>query len=346
MELKQAPILVTGATGFIGAYLLHALIRQGYTNVRAIRRPSSSMALVADVADKVQWFEADLLDVADLGEAMKGVRRVFHVAAVVSFSARHRQKMKLVNVEGTANVVNLALAEGVEKLVHVSSIAALGRPRDGGLIDENTPWRPETVTSHYGLTKHLAEMEVWRGLAEGLNAAVVNPANVLGSGFWRERTGTAQVFYHIYRGLKFYPLGANAFVDVRDVVRFMIRLMESERSGERFILAAENLPFKAVFDSIARHLGVPPPSIPVTPLLRELAWRGAWLWSKISGQPQFITRENVRLSAATYRYDNSRSLACFPDFAYTPIETTIRQTAAQFLQCAEKGFPPALLPFE
>lgn len=346
MEDKRAPILVTGATGFIGAYLLHALLQRGFSNVRALRRPRSSMALVADIADRVQWFEADLLDVADLGVAMKGVHKVYHVAAMISFNPRKANMLKLVNVEGTANVVNVALEEGVGKLLYVSSIAALGRPRDGTLINENTPWRPETVTSQYGLTKHLAEMEVWRGMAEGLDVVIVNPANVLGSGFWRERTGYSQLFYTIYKGLKFYPLGANAFVDVRDVVRFMIMLMESERIGEQYILAAENLPFKTVFDSIARHLGVPAPSVPATPLLREMAWRLAWLWSRLTGKPQFITRENIRLSAATFHYDNSRSLSCFSDFSYTPIETTIQQTAAQFLECAKKGFPPALLPLE
>ncbi|GAB4252403.1 MAG: NAD-dependent epimerase/dehydratase family protein [Saprospiraceae bacterium] len=339
-------ILVTGGTGFIGAYLLHYLLQQGYSDIRAIKRPGSPMDLVSSIADRIEWVEADVCDVADLALAMKGVKKVYHSAAVVSFNDADARRMQQVNVEGTANVVNLALDEGVEKLLHVSSIAALGSPKDSDTISEATKWEPGHRGTNYGLTKHLAEMEVWRGRAEGLPVAVVNPANVLGSGFWRGRTSTGKLFHTIWQGLKFYPPGSTGWVDVRDVVRFMVKLMESDIEGERYILSAENRTFKWVFDRIAAALDVPPPSIRANAFLREMAWRAAWLQSKLTGTPPLITKETARSSATTKLYDNSKSLSAFDGFQYTPIESTIDEMAEQFLKAAEKGFEPMLLSFQ
>lgn len=339
-------ILVTGGTGFIGAYLLHYLLRQGFVNIRALKRPDSPMDLVSSIADKIEWVNADVRDVADLAAAMKGVQKVYHSAAVVSFHSADARKMYEVNVVGTANVINLALDEGVEKLLHVSSIAALGTPKDHGLITEDVKWDYNRNNNRYGLTKHLAEMEVWRGMAEGLNVVVVNPANVLGSGFWVGRTSTGRLFHTIWQGLKFYPTGSTGWVDVRDVVRFMVGLMESDITGERFILSAENREFKWVFDRIAAALGMPAPSIRANRFLREIAWRMAWLQGKLTGTTPLITKETVRSSASMRIYDNTKSLRAFNGFLYTPVEATITAMAAQFLEAAGNGFKPMLLSFE
>ncbi len=340
--MASKKILVTGATGFIGSYLVRYLLQRGHTNIRCTRQTNSSMALLKDAADKVEWVNADLLNVMDLEEAMQGVQQVYHCAAVVSFNEKDNHNMLTINAEGTANIVNLALDFGIEKLIHVSSIAAIGRKPNDPNTDEHTAWKDADWNSPYGISKHRAEMEVWRGIAEGLNAAIVNPANVLGSGHWQGRTSTGQIFHNIWKGLRFHPLGSTGFVDVRDVVRFMVLLMESETCGERYILSAENLPFKKVFDEIAVSIGVKPPSIPVTPLIREAAWRVAWLASKFTGKPAFITKQTARSSSRTFFYDNKKSLAAFP-FQYTPIAQTIRETGAQFLRSVKKGFEPDVL---
>ena len=269
--MPSKKILVTGATGFIGSYLVRHLVQQGHTNLRCTRQENSSMALLKEVADKVEWVNANLLDVPALEVVMQGVEQIYHCAAVVSFNEKDNRNMLKINGEGTANVVNLALDFGIEKLVHVSSIAAIGRRPNDPNIDERTPWQDANWNSPYGVSKHRAEMEVWRGIAEGLNAAIVNPANVLGSGFWKGRTSTGQIFHSIWKGLRFHPIGSSGFVDVRDVVRFMVLLMESDINGERYILSAESLPYKRLFDEIATSLGVKPPSVPVTPLIREAA---------------------------------------------------------------------------
>ncbi|MFQ5445714.1 MAG: NAD-dependent epimerase/dehydratase family protein, partial [Saprospiraceae bacterium] len=325
-------------------YLLRYLLKHGRKKVRALRRKTSSMALVQEVKNQVEWVDGDLLDILALEEAMEGVQQVYHTAAVVSFQGADGRRMIKVNQQGTANVVNLALEMGVEKLVHVSSIAAIGRDKGQQHIDETTKWQPAGENSQYGISKHLAEMEVWRGIAEGLPAAIVNPSNVLGSGFWRGRTTTGQLFYKIWKGLKFLPQGATGFVDVRDVALFSVSLMESGITGERYILNGENLPYATVFSEIAKVLNVPPPSIPVNAFLRETVWRAAWLFSKLSGQAPFITKEIVRASARNYYYDAGKSLRAIPGFCYTPISQTIEQTGRQFLESTKKDFQPMVLP--
>ncbi|MGD6027760.1 hypothetical protein QUV00_23075, partial [Xanthomonas citri pv. citri] len=139
--------------------------------------------------------------------------------------------------------------------------------------------------------------EVWRGHAEGLSAAIVNPAIVLGSGFWE--LGSARFFKQIDEGLKFSPVGRSGFVDVRDVARFMLLLLESDISGERYILNAENILYKDFFKMVAASLNAKVPPIPVTPFLAEVAWRVEWLKEKILGIDPMVTRETARSSVSS-----------------------------------------------
>jgi nucleoside-diphosphate-sugar epimerase len=296
-----------------------------------------------DVSDRIVWVDCDLLDVLGLEDAMNGVQQVYHSAAIVSFNPADYKKMLAVNVKGSANVVNAALVSRVEKLVHVSSIAALGRSKNELHHDETIKWEESKLNSGYGISKHLAEMEIFRGIAEGLPAAIVNPSNILGSGFWRDRTSTGQFYYLTWKGMPFYAQGGNGFVDVRDVVRFMIKLMESPISGERYILNGENLTFKEVFSEIANVLGVKAPRFPINPVIREISWRVFWMISKLSGNPQIITRETARSSSRKYTYDNRKSLEVFNDFKYTPIRETIRETGKQFLEAVHEQFKPKVL---
>ena len=173
-------VFVTGATGLVGSHLVQALVQQGKP-VRALYR---SVIPSFAGADKVQWVQGDILDVITLDEALIGVEQVYHCAAVVSFNPKRAEELYQVNVEGTANVVNASITAGVQKLLFVSSVAALGRMREGSAIDENMQWSPKANNSEYGRTKYLAEMEVWRGIGEGLKAVIVNPTIILGAGDW------------------------------------------------------------------------------------------------------------------------------------------------------------------
>ncbi len=299
------------------------------------------MDLVSEVADKVEWVETDILDVIGLEDAMQNVAQVYHCAAIVSFDPRDVDKMRKINVDGTANVVNAALHANVEKLVHVSSIAAIGRTKQSKVISEETKWERSKLNSEYGISKYLAEQEVWRGAAEGLNIAIVNPSVILGSGRWEE--GPLKFFKLVYQQYPFYTTGTSGFVDVRDVARFMLLLMESDISRERYLLNAENLTFQTLMNEIARQLGKKPPAVRVTPVTQQIVWRLEWLRSRLFGAKPLITREIAQRATASYLYENEKSLSVF-DFDYTPIRQTIAETAAQFREAAAADFKAMYLP--
>lgn len=299
------------------------------------------MDLLADAAGQVEWVEADVTDIVALEDAMQGITDVMHCAAMVSFHPRDVTRMMQVNVEGTANLINLALETGVQRFIHVSSIAAIGRTKERPYLDEKAKWVQSGGNSQYAISKYMSEQEAWRGHAEGLPVAIVNPAIVLGSGFWD--VGSAKFFKQIQDGLKFSPVGRSGFVDVRDVARFMVLLLESDISGERYILNAENILYRDFFKMIAGVLGAKTPPIPVTPLLAEVAWRVEWLKEKILGATPLVTRETARSSVSTFFYDNEKSRSVF-GFEYRPLEQTIRETGEQFLEARKTGLKPMVLP--
>lgn len=336
---KDSLVLVTGATGFVGSYLIRHLLQNG-KKIRALRRETSSMDLLDGVADKVEWALGDVRDLGALEDAFEGVTHVCHCAALVSFHPNDFGKMQEVNVGGTANVVNLCLDFGVKKLIHVSSIAALGRAADRPHLDENCKWVESKHNSRYAASKYGAEMEVQRGIAEGLSAAIVNPSVIVGSRNWDE--GMAGFFKKIDEGLKFCPNGRSGFVDIRDVVRFMALLLDSDIISERYILNSVNSTHRAFFDLISKELGVKPPPITVGPFLAEVAWRVEWLKEKILSAKPLATKESARASVTHYTYANEKSRSVF-GFEYLPFEQTVRDTAAQYLTAKREGFPAKFL---
>lgn len=340
---RNVPILITGATGFAGSYLLRYLLLRGYGNIRAVRRKNSSLDLLETVAGKVEWVEGDITDPVFVEEAMRGIRWVFHCAAVVSFDPRREEEMMQANGEGAANIVNAAMYEGIDRLLHVSSIATLGRVRNGITLNEKDLWQRSRFNTQYAISKYLAEQEVWRGMVEGLNVAVVNPSVILGSGRWEE--GTARIFKKALEGLRFYPEGATGFVDVRDVARFSVQLMESGIEGQRFVLNAGNLSYKALLEKICKHLGARPPAYRANALARGIGWRLAWLHSRLTGSPPLLTRETAAQSSRAFYYENEKSLQVFP-FSYLPLGQTIAETCRQLLEAREEGFKAKVLPFD
>jgi dihydroflavonol-4-reductase len=339
---KNVSILVTGGSGLVGSYLLRHLIAQGYTNIKALKRPQTDLKLVATIQDKIQWIEADLSNIFELEDALEGVTQVYHCAAMVSYDERDYKALMKTNVEGTENLVNAALDANVEKLVYVSSIAAIGKDKNQAILNENSKWTRSPELTNYSISKYLSEQIVWRGAAEGLNVAIVNPAIILGSGDWTQSSTT--LFKQVWDGLKFYPTGTTGFVDVRDVVRFMTQLMESNISDERFILSAGNLSFRDLFSAIAKNLGKNPPHIKVTPLLRAIAWRVEWLRSRLTGKKVLITKQTANVSAQTYFFNNEKSLQAF-DFSYTNLEKTIAETSDVMKKSAAANWETILLDF-
>jgi dihydroflavonol-4-reductase len=322
-------IFVTGGTGLVGSYLLKELVRMRKP-VKALYRSAPSPLLTKEEHQHIEWIKGDILDVTLLSTIMQGVQEVYHSAATVSFSPSRRREMFKINVEGTANVVNAALEAGVRKMVNVSSIAAMGRIRENQLIDESMYWTPETSNSNYGRSKYLAELEVWRGIGEGLPAVIVNPTLILGAGDWTQ--SSTKIFKAMYEGFPWYSGGQSGFVDVRDVVRAMILLMEQDVVAERFILNGGNHPFREVFNLIAKGFNKRPPYKKVTPLIASLVWRLEWIKSRISKKEPLVTRETAKTANASVEIDNSKFLRAFPEFRYTAIEQSVTDACNEFVK--------------
>ena len=315
-------VFVTGGTGLVGSYLLKALLDAG-TPVRALcRRPYEGFVLTAGERDRVEWVQGDLMDVLSLEDAMEGVEQVYHCAAVVTFSPRHAETLLNVNTIGTANVVNAALEKGVRKLVYVSSVSALGRIRPDGFVDETSQWSEETNNSRYGKSKYYGEMEVWRGMAEGLQAVIVNPTIILGAGDWDK--GSAELFKSAYDEFPWYTEGVSGFVDVRDVAGAMIRLMESPLHSERYVLNGDNWTYRQLFTAMATAFGRRSPHKAVTPLLGEIVWRMEKAKSFFTRKDPLVTRETARTAQTVTRFDNSKIKGALPGFQFTPLEESIR----------------------
>ncbi len=312
-------VLVTGGTGLLGTHLILALHRRG-VQVRALYRQH----IPPVVAQHAEWVQADILDVVALEAAMQGVTEVYHVAGFVSFRPADRELLYRINVEGTANVVNACLEAGVRKLVHVSSVAALGRIRKDAVITEAMQWSEETSNSWYGKTKYLGELEVWRGQGEGLQVVSVNPTIIIGEhGDWSK--GSMQIVQSIANGFAYYSMGQTGFVDADDVAAAMIQLMESDVEGQRFIISAENRTYRDFFFMVADALGVPRPRTLITPWKAALAWRLYKVKSWLTGKSPLVTKETAATSLAVVSFDNSKLLKALPGFAYQLLEETVRR---------------------
>jgi len=319
-------VLVTGGAGLLGKALITQLLAQG-KRVRAIYNKT----LLPDFStDNLEQLQCDILDVVGLEEAMKDIEEVYHCAAIVTFNPQKKQQMFKINIEGTANIVNAALDAGVKKMVYVSSVAALGRIREDEEINETMNWTEETSNSNYGKSKYLAELEVWRGIGEGLNAVMVNPVVILGAGDWN--SGSSQIFKNVYNEFPWYTDGTTGFVDVRDVVKAMIQLMEADITAQRFILSAGTKSFKEVFDLIATAFGKKQAHKKVTPLIAKIVWRLEAVKSSIKREDPLLTRETARTAMTKARFDNSKLKKYLPGFEYTKIEDTIADTCAAFSQ--------------
>jgi dihydroflavonol-4-reductase len=320
-KIDNKKILITGAAGLVGNELLKQLLDEGYW-VKAIYH-STPLSFSHPNLEIVQ---CDILDVVTLEEVMDDITHVYHCAAIVSYDPKDRLKILKINVEGTANVVNACIDAGVKKLIHVSSVAALGRIREDEMVTEKMNWTEETSNSIYGKSKYLGELEVWRGIGEGLQAAIVNPSLILGGDNWE--TGSSAIFKNAYNEFKWYTEGISGFVDVRDVARAMILLMNSEITAQRFIVSGENLSYNELFSSIAACFGKTKPYKKVTPFLAEMIWRVEAIKSKFTGKKHLLTKETTRTAQAKIYFDNSKILNALPQFEFTKIKNTIEYTCA------------------
>lgn len=331
-------VFITGASGLIGSHITRRYLQAGY-QVSALKRPTSGYGLLADVADQVRWYEGDVLDIPSLEVAIQPGIDVVHAAALVSFLGKDDRCMEQVNVEGTANVVNVCLRAGVRKLGYVSAVTALGRPShrlasdpesrfEPILIDEDQKWEESPRNSPYAKTKYRAELEVWRGVAEGLTAVIINPATTLGVGNWDH--SSLQLIRYIAKEKRYYPGGLINLVDVLDVAEVMVRLMESDIASRRFILCGGTIPYQSLFDQLAKAMHKRAPDTRASRWATSLIWPLEVVRAWITRTKPLITRETARASNLLYICDGRRIKKAL-GFQYRPLEQTIQRVGEGFL---------------
>lgn len=332
-------ILVTGGTGLVGSHLLYQLSLEN-ESIKAIYRKESNLQTVKKVFSyyskdfehlfsKIEWVEADIMDVESLKIAFENISKVFHSAALISFNPKDYQEMRRINIEGTANISNFCIANNVDKLCFVSSIAAVGRSLDGESNNEDNEWNIEESNYGYAITKHGAEMEIWRASLEGVPVVIVNPGVILGAGFWER--GSGSVFDKIYNGFKFYTEGVTGYVSVQDVVNSMKLLMNSDIQNERFILVSENLSFKKVFSNIAIALKKEAPSIRTTHFMSSIVWRVEWLRAFLTRKAPLLTKQSAK-SILQKRFYSSKKIEDLLNFKFEPISKSIKNISELYLK--------------
>ena len=329
-------ILVTGATGLVGSHLLLELLQNG-EEVRALYRNQENIqntkALFnwknkSDLFEKINWIEGCITDIPSLEKVFDDIDYVYHCAAYISFDPNDEEKLRKINIEGTANIVNFCLAKNVKKLCYVSSIAALGDLQEHEhIITEETDWNPEKPHSDYAITKYGAEMEVWRGQEEGLDTVIVNPGVILGPGFWQN--GSSEIFRKIKKGLQFYAKGSSGFISVEDVAKTMYFLMKNEIKKERFTLIERNLSYREISNIIADSFATKRPTQLIKPWMTNIGWRMDWLISKLFFQKRKLSRAMAKSMHSETRFDNSKiKKACNIDF--TGLDNYIKKVSKTY----------------
>lgn len=296
-------IAVTGANGLLGSYIVRKLIEEQKEFV-ALKRSESDLSLLSDVSSKIKWVDADVTNSIALEEAFANVRQVIHAAAIVSFNPRHSKKLFQVNVTGTRNVVNACLACGVEKLIHISSVAALGRIKGETTIDESHKWIDNPLNSSYAESKYLAELEVFRGQEEGLNTVLVNPSIILAAADWTK--SSAKLFKYVWDQKKFYAERDINFVDARDVASVVTNFLKVDAPGERFILNAGTIKLYDFFSKVAERFNRKAPTIKVSPSMLQLISNVESFRSWFTRSEPLITRETARLAGSYFVYNNKK----------------------------------------
>jgi dihydroflavonol-4-reductase len=318
--------LIIGGNGFVGQHLVKYLCAQGVDVTYTYRNNKSLFIVEEDIPEtrKPKNLALDILDVDALQEIIPNYTHIFHCANMVSFDAAAADTVLHNNAEGTANVVNACVEHNIQKLVFVSSVAAISRGSGNSIITEQTPWLSTEKRSIYALSKYKAELEVWRGIAEGLNAVIINPSIILGEGDWN--SSSAQLYKHAYKEFSYYTSGVNGFVDVQDVVQIMWLLMCSDVSAQRFIVNGGNYTYKLVLEKMALAMSKKPASKEAKPWMVALLWRYFALRKFFTGKAALITKETAHTSMSKYEYDSTKILQQLQGFGFTGLEDTIERT--------------------
>lgn len=335
-------ILVTGATGLVGAHLLLKLLQNNSDlAIKATYRTETKKEYVNQWLkskqpnlnlSKINWVKTSITDIPELEKAFINCTHVYHCAGLVSFNPNDLEKLNKTNIEGTANMVNLALHFKVTKFIHVSSIATLGDPNSSGVITEDSNWNPEKYNGDYAISKNGGETEVWRAINEGLNAVIVNPGVILGDGFWD--AGSGEMFKQINKGFSFYTKGSTGFVAVSDVVDIMIKLMESTTTNQRFILVEKSYSYQQILNSIANGLNKPKPRYYVSPFITNIIWRINSLLNTLFKTKILLSKDTATSAHSLSNYSNDKIIKEL-NYTFKNTNSYIKQLAELYKKSTE-----------
>ncbi len=320
-------ILVTGATGILGRVIVLQLLKQG-KSVVAAKRKSSNIEEVKDsykfytetpeaFFDRIKWVDVDFDNMFSLENALRGIEEVYHCAATVSFHPADQRRMYHTNIEGTKNLLFACEGSGVKKFCFVSSIAVLDGINEKGETDENSDYNQKLDHSAYAVSKHFSEMEVWRAAAEGLNTVIVNPGIIIGSGNWTQSSGL--LFQNLARPYTFS--GGASYVDVRDVAKASIELMDNNVFNERFILISENKRYAEVASYVRQKMGLSSPKIIPSAVLtvgRVLNFVFGWLFSPL----RMVDKVNTESVTSVNNVSNDKIVKTL-GFKFIPVNESI-----------------------
>ena len=333
-------ILVTGATGLLGVHLLMELCEKEQLHIKAIYRTQAKQNEAkqvflnfnpySDAAEKwhrITWVKADITNIPSLELAFKDISQVYHCAGYVTFNTKKFDLLKKINIEGTANVVNLALSYNISKFCHVSSISTLNINPGETTFTENSQWNTEANNSGYAISKFGGEMEVWRGIQEGLNAVIVNPGVIIGSGFFTK--GSGKLFSTVNNGIPFYTPGGTGYVSIVDCVKIMQTLMTKSVFNERFILVGKNTTHKKVIDSIANYLNVYAPKKQINKKWLTLLAKTEYALSLISNFKPNIPLDIIDGLFEVSVYENKKIKNTL-NWHFEDLEKTLKKTALTY----------------
>jgi nucleoside-diphosphate-sugar epimerase len=324
---KTSNILVTGANGLVGSHVLKALVQDGYRNLYGLIRSEEKIKALTEYNDSVNWVIGDILNLPSLEDAIEGKDIVVHTAASVSYDPRKEPQIFNVNNNGTGNVMNVAAHFNVKKIIHLSSIAALGRKKYDFTIDENAAWVNSPYNTAYAKSKYLGEQHAWRTHYEGTPVTILNPSVILGIGDWN--SSSLQFLPKLKKGSPFYPIGSTGFVDVEDVAKAVLLAFNEHFNGQRFILNSQNISFHDFFKLITQKIGAKTPSIPLNNFWRSLGWRIEAIRSRIFKTEPILTKETAQSSSLKVAYDNTKSIEML-NLSYKPFDQTIDQITNAF----------------
>ena len=326
--------LITGATGLVGSHLTLHLVENGeavralYRNQEGLEKTKALFLLYnkSELFPKIEWIQGDITDISSLEMAFDNVENVYHCAAIISFDPNEENAIRKINIEGTANIVNFSIANGIKKLCYISSIAALGEKKLGEkTISETNEWNPEKAHSDYAISKYGAEMEVWRGRQEGLQVVILNPGIILGPGFWNQGSGV--IFNKTLGDFRLFTNGTTGYVAVNDIVKIANILMKKDCNGERYVIVSENLTFRKIQYLISDALLEKKPPVFVAKWICEIACRLDWILNTFFFQKRQLSSDGVRALHGNEIFYNKKIID-FIDYEFQGIETAIAEIVA------------------